>query len=413
MGRLVFHNFSIDYATVLPAFFNIDQLGLFMASEGDLLVTRNRIPGPFLEILQGAGLPTKALHCASPQRATANDPFSIFSDDEFWGKVSELAKNLSLRQLDSFIVTSLEERLAHRLTLSLEGNSSLAVKLNNKSSFRHIARGCKIRVPAGFSDIGDTLDALIAGSVLFLTGAKEIVIKQDEGVAGLSSSRLTLERFISTTLSGRAGEFFTEGVRPFASRRYVVEKWYPTISSPSAQCFIESDGTISILSLHEQLFYENRMSYRGCRSEHWIAEDLRLKLRKDAAVLAASFAALGYRGHLSFNGIVCFDGAIRWTEANLRRVISSYPFALCKRLFGDSASQYAYVSSWFRKPQWKGLSPEEFARKIEYLLFAKGKTSGILPLEWGMLTSRGQVAVVAFAKRPDEAEALLSNVDSL
>lgn len=410
--RVVVHNLSIRYTSQDPHLFYFDENGIFFAQSGDIVVSRRRIGDAYASFLHSIGcLDTGVSFVSGASRAPS--PFSLFEEEEMIraviAKKGEPGNGISW-SLDYFMLTEWEAGFARKASLSYEGNPDQYYAFGSKSFFREAAKRADIPIPAGSSYRKEPLDIGISMSLLFLKGFAEIVVKQDEGVAGLGSRRVRRDEFIATPFSwGAAAASF--GVEPVRQRTFAVEGWYESAYSPSIQLHIDQDGAAVILSIHKQLFYPNKMTYMGCVSHHAIPGEVKQRLESASLRFAEYLSREGYRGHLTFNAIVLPRGEIVFTELNPRRVMSSYAFEIARRCARTGEASY-YTSMRIERKDWMRKSIADVLEDLSPALFSPSRGGGLIPYDHGLLGPKGQLSLLSIGADEQEAAGYLSYATS-
>lgn len=418
MRRLFLHNLSIPYAHTKPHFFDFDQNAVFFAEAEDIVITRNAIHSSYLRFLEEIGIISSNVHFLNGQGHVKEWPFSVFADTELQTRIKEHIKSQNGAEtikLDAFMLTEHEINFAQKLGVTYVGNPNHYYHYGSKSNFRSCMKQYGFSVPQGFEHRRDVSDVLLAAGLLFLKGFGDIVIKQDEGVAGLGSRVVAREAFLSSlrSLVDHLRHVSNVGVNPVRSAGFVVERWYnKTMSSPSVQLFISQDGKAHVLSTHAQLFAGNKLSYQGCYSEHYFTVEESTTVQSDALEIGNVLAKEGYRGHCSLNGIILSSGSLLWTELNPRRVISSYPHQIASRLFVD-AKQYPYMVKRVFKKQWVNKGISKVLEDLRPFLFDKNSAKGVVPFGYNLLHSEGKVWILSVGDDKREIANRLAEVETI
>lgn len=419
MKKLLVHNLSIRYGRYDPAAFLFDENALFFAESGDIVVSRRKIPDEYVSFLKQIQCIPEKIHFVFPKNYFGSHTMtSIFEDvgviRDIAEKKDEYKKMGDFLTLDTFALTEHEVSFAQKLDIGFTGRYEDYYFFGNKSTFRSLAKQNMLPVPNGYEDKKGLYDQALAAAILFFRGASEVIIKQDEGVAGIGSIRIAKKNFVSGSQNPLS--FFSAAHRiiPVKSGASVVEEWHrDVVFSPSIQLYIESSGDIKIYSIHNQLFYENKVTYRGCTSFHWLPEDIKKIVTNRGVEFARVLSAQGYRGHLSFNTIILSDGTLLFNEVNPRRVMSSYPFQIVQRCGGAGASGLRYVSSRVQKNNWRGKDIVHVLTELSPLLFSQERKRGIIPYDHGLLHSKGLLSLLSIGSNSEEAEGFLSHALSI
>lgn len=418
MQKIITHNLSVEYANSGPGCYDFDQNGILFAQNRDILVTRNKMSQAYIHFLISCGFDIQNIEYVYADKGTSSSRNFLFEDPEILQKIISLisGKDLSELSLDTFMVTSDEEFFAKKIGLEIGVKSSQYHSFDNKSAFRLLAKKYKFKIAKGFENQTNALDLTLKAAYLFFTGFSEIIIKQNEGVAGLGSKRITKSEFLAdiSCVQNFVNQSDKNGVIPEKSKNFVIEGWYNNVvSSPSVQLFIDLKGNVEYISSHVQIFYPNKIRYKGCFSSDWLSETLKQELREKGIALAKKCAEEGYRGHIGFNTIVLDDESLLWVELNARRVMSSYPFQIKERLFGKSAESTPYMSLQVEKKEWEGKGVEDVLEALKPLLFSKENKRGFVPFDCRFLKTNGRLFLVGFGKNKEEVEKIFNYVNSI
>lgn len=421
MSKILLHNLTIQYRAYNPDIFHFDENAVFFAAPGDVVVSRRKIADEYLEFLQRVGCFSSDTILISSRENKKNTPVSIFEDDGVFCDVLKIIKQSEGTPwlFDSFVLTEYEARWAEKIGAVYEGDSRHYYTFGGKSAFRSMAKRGHFKVPGGFEYQKNSIDLAFASAVLFLAGFSEIVVKEDEGVAGLGSRRFKRKDFLLhvrdfPVLFSSRGRDAGRGIVPVESDAFIVERWHArTRFSPSIQLHTDSNGAVSVLSVHSQLFYENNMTYRGCCSSQFLPEDLISDVVREGVRFAKIFSEKGYRGHLSFNTIVLENGTVLFTEVNPRRVMSSYPAQIVQRCTSGVDTAPWYISSRIQKNSWKGKGIAHILRELSRNLFSRESQKGIIPYDYGLLDSAGTLSVLCIGSSKEEIQDLMSYATSI
>jgi hypothetical protein len=407
MQKLLIHNLSIPYTHQPSDLYLFDHNALFFAEPGDAIVLRRELPDQaFLAYLMRESTIVPPLHFFVSTNHPS--PFSIFEDNKLLEqlKLFFLKKDIHEWKADTFMTSPYEKQFADSLGISFPYNPSHYATFGTKSAFRKTAKQLGIAIPRGSENRTDALSLVLACMWLLIRGAQAMVLKQDEGVAGLGSRRFTRQEFMRIMRAFRFEELFPSlGITPVSTTRYIVEEWHEdVVMSPSAQCHIAEGGSVEVLSIHNQLMKENGMTYRGCQSEHWLSESVRSDLLSGAQTYSQALSQYRYRGHLAFNAILLKSGKLLFTEVNPRRVMSSYPFQIMRRLGFARGAMPPYMSLELKRDEWKGTTHDELLRRCGKLLYTKERGSGLIPFDVKLLRAHGAAFFLAIGPSKEEAE---------
>ncbi len=309
-------------------------------------------------------------------------------------------------ELDVFNWTEKEETLAQQL-----GSVTIPSCYNDfvsKALFKKICANIDISTPAG-SHVARTSKWLNYVKImrLFWSGNNSVIIKAEDGVSGLNAEVYnpdTLHHAISTHKDIRPAHELT------GTGKYIVEAWIPDVSlSPSIQLLV-TGAAVQTLSLHNQLFYQNKRSYRGCESYHTIDPELRQVIERDAVKIGSAYQKMGYRGHLGLNAILSKSSGLLWVEANPRRVISSYAYGIYEKI----ATKQPYVALEVSNPDWKHIPIDTLIEQCRNrgILFSKASARGVIPFMF-FTGHLGRVFFYITAATQTEREKLYEQITNL
>lgn len=403
MHHVLLHNLSLPYAYPAPGLFDFDQNALFFANSGDVVVTRKQIDRDYLTFLSEIGLFSPRIALLYSKSHLDEKPDALFRDEALHRNVQDLISDES--SLDTFVYTDAEHAWARAIGLSTRENSGQYKQFSTKSSFRVRASESGLRVPLGFTVQSSGAIAFRA-ALLFFCGFSQLILKHDDGMAGLGSV------FLGRNIKDWVFQPVQRNLHLQLSDDgpYVLEGWYERVlQSPSVQLYV-SDTSADLLSVHVQTFETNRVTYKGCFSHQWIHEPISVHLKETAQRFADTLRVLGYRGHMSLNAIVLDDDRVLWNEVNPRRVMSSYPAHIAS---GVSFEGIHYGTTSITKAHWRGKRIGEVLHVLKSLLFTPSLHFGIVPYNYGLLASRGTLSVMAIGETKEDVTYLLDHVATL
>lgn len=413
MHKLIVHNLSIPYAHQPHDLYRFNHLGIFFACANDVVVLQGEAPDPaFLTYLEKEKIITSPIHFFASTNSPG--PFSIFGDQQLTEELKKffLRKKTEEWQLDTFTTTTQEKALAEKLGIPFKYNPKQCAQIGTKSAFRNTAKRLGIAVPQGSESCVDALSIAFAAGKLFLFGAHAVIVKEDEGVAGLSSCVISKREFMAIMQSFQFEKLFPpEGVVPARRKQCIVEEWHNNVfQSPSVQCYVDGNGALEVLSLHNQLMRSNKMTYRGSQSKHWLSEKTCDALLHGAQTYAKGISRSGFQGHFSLNAVLLDTHELLFVEANIRRVMSSYPSQIMRRLGFSQEDMPPHISMEVQNDAWKDITHAELLARCKPLLYTKERRSGVIPFDVKLLRARGAVFFLAIGKTKKEAEQYIDHV---
>ena len=335
--------------------------------------------------------------------------------------------------IEPWNVTESEVAVALALGIPLNGTAPELWPLGFKSAGRSIFREAGVPVPAGFEDLTTVQEAVAAidslrGDDPALAG---VILKHDDSGAGDGNAVIRLDDLEPP------GSVLSK--RRLTSRINTLEPWYVAdlslgfvveariegtrFSSPSAQLDIAPDGTVSVLSTHEQVLDDSGQVYLGCRfpADPGYAGALGLH----AQAIGEELAQRGALGRLAVDFVTSATDQGPWDayalEINLRKSGTTHPFSVLRHLapgrYDPQAGVYSddrgqskwYVSSDnLVDERWTGLSDHEIieALKSSGISFDRSSRTGVVPHMLSCLAIDGRFGFTAIGDSRDQAEEL-------
>ncbi|OGG65215.1 hypothetical protein A3I99_01255 [Candidatus Kaiserbacteria bacterium RIFCSPLOWO2_02_FULL_45_11b] len=418
MNKVIFHNLSIPYSHPLIGMYDFDKNGIFYATPGDIVVTRSKISKAYLGFLESCGYDFDNVRFVSSDEELENTHNSPFENNNFLKQIKKSINDPKEYVFDSFIFSKLESELVNQLgVVSLEKANQFQ-DFSTKSFFRATAKQLKIPIPRGFEAVTTTYDAFIKICYLFLNGFKNVVSKYNNGSAGIGT-RLYRSRNFLSELNILESYFKKDnntllGFADLEARSFVIEGWYDNAAySPSVQFYVDAAGVASVVSIHNQVFYDNKITYRGCCSKQTIPKQVAEKLVEEGTKFVNYLSEQGYRGHLGFNSIVLTNGDLLWVELNPRRVMSSYVYQMSRMIYQSDAASIYYKSLQVSKEKWVGKEIDEILVELSNVLFSKDRQNGVIPFNYGLLQTEGTLSVAVFSTTEDDTDKMIKYVESL
>ena len=247
-----------------------------------------------------------------------------------------------------YTTTRLERDLALTLGVPMYGPDPRLAELGSKSGCRRLFAECEVDHPLGAEDLhslDDVTDA-IAAMVEQRPAIRGVIIKTNEGAAGAGNASVDLSgvrdlpvaeqrRAIAArvqSLQLESGSVsFDQYVATFEQGGGVVEERIvgERLASPSVQLRVRPDGSVELLSTHDQLLGGTTgQTYLGCL---FPADPAYSRLISGPAQrIGERLAAAGALGRFAIDFVVVEDEPHRWSayaiELNLRRGGTTHPF---------------------------------------------------------------------------------------
>lgn len=263
-------------------------------------------------------------------------------------EIRELVPNPARSHLIPYNTTALERDVALSLGIPVYGADPRLVHLGTKTGCRRMFESLGVLCPAGEEDLR-TVDDLVAGIARIRArrpALADVIVKLNDGVSGSGNAMVDL-RDLPGPGSPTEPEALRERVLGLRTENpdIPVEDYLATfaelggiaeeriagtgLTSPSVQMRALPDGTLELLSTHDQLLGgESGQRYLGCV---FPADPAYAALiAEPAMVVGRHLAALGVLGRFAVDFVVVRgeDGA--WTayaiELNLRKGGTTHPF---------------------------------------------------------------------------------------
>lgn len=341
-----------------------------------------------------------------------------------------------LALIEAWNVTDDEVRLARALGVPVNGTPPHLWPLGFKSAGRRLFHEAGVPTPIGSEDIHDTRELAAAVEAIRRTrpDLSAVVVKHDDSGAG--DGNLVLPTVAATGGQIPASDLGTEFLRRAPdwfvqdlTRGGIVEELMSgdVVTSPSAQIDIGADGSVRVLSTHEQVLGgENGQVFLGCRfpADAAYAGTLAKQARSIGAVLARE-GVLG-RAAVDF---VAVQSRGAWDvvalELNLRRGGTTHPYTVLRHMapgsYDEAMGQWVMDDGTTRcyraddnllHPDLLGMQPATAIRSVEDagLGFDAWTHTGVALHMLSGLAVDGRIGLTAIGRDRDEADALHAGV---
>ncbi|MCP9915929.1 peptide ligase PGM1-related protein [Cyanobium sp. ATX 6F1] len=342
--------------------------------------------------------------------------------------------------ISCFMVTALEKELSERLQIPLLGTDPALAPWGSKRGSRRLFARCAVPHPPG-SELVHDLDALAEATAELWEAHPElerVVVKLNEGFSGEGNACLDLAPLALAQHSAEARRRrlrLALEVLPMPPPEWrdllveqgaLVEAWLQggeAISSPSVQGMVHPDGTVEVLSTHEQVLGgASGQTYLGCRFP--AADAYRSALHRHGRVVGEALAAEGALGRYAVDFIARRqDGVwdLQAIEVNLRQGGTTHPFlALRSSTNGwlDPASGLFHAPTGlplfyeatdnFCDPRLKGLLPIDLIDIAceAGLHYDPAELRGSVFHLLGCLSEFGKLGLTSIGRSPEEAAQL-------
>lgn len=359
----------------------------------------------------------------------------------------------ALRPQSSYMVcfnsTHWEQTLSVELNIPLLAADPSLLHWGTKSGSRQAFHACGVPHPDGSTSVWDVPTLTMAASELWERNPdlRRIVIKLNEGFSGEGNAILPLDlglsgaslaermAYVTTHLPRIQFESATESWEHYAARipelGAIVEAFIEgeIKRSPSVQGQINPDGTVEILSTHDQILGgPSQQIYLGC---HFPADEAyRLVIQDYGRQVGEFLGQLGVLERYGVDFVAVQDPASgQWEvmaiEINLRKGGTTHPFMTLKLLtngsynpqdglfYGQQGSAKYYVATDnLQKEQYRGLLPTDLMDIIahHHLHFETGSEIGTVFHLMGCLSEFGKLGMTSIGNSPQEAKEIQQKV---
>ena len=356
-------------------------------------------------------------------------------------RIRALIPDPRLSHLVAYNVTWLERDLALVLGIPLFGADPRHLPLGTKSGCRRLFAEEGVPHPLGYEEI-DGLESLLAALARLRAErprVDEVIVKLNEGVSGMGNAvvdlrelpepgsvdeRAELERRVRAMAFELEEMPFEQYVAKLEERHGVVEERISgtELRSPSVQLRVIPDGTVELLSTHDQLLGgPSGQSYLGCRfpADYGYAK----AITREAAKVGARLSREGVIGRFAVDFVVVRDHGEVWTpyaiELNLRKGGTTHPFLTLQFLTGGTydpeialfiapsgREKHLVATDHLSSPLFRGLThPDLFDIVARHgLQFDQSRQAGVVFHMMTALSEFGIIGLTAVGDSPREAD---------
>jgi pheganomycin biosynthesis PGM1-like protein len=337
-------------------------------------------------------------------------------------------------------VTDLERDVALSLGLPLYGSDPRMAALGSKSGCRRIFEELGVRCPAGAEDLHSVDDIVTAvlGMRRKRPSLQEAIVKLNDGVSGSGNAMLDLRGLPEPGSPEEAASVTQrlQGLRPesdkisvadflaaFERGGGIVEERIVGVqlTSPSVQMRAAPDGTVELLSTHDQLLGgPTGQAYLGCV---FPADPAYAALITEPAMAVGQhLAGLGVLGRFAVDFVVVQDDSGTWTpyaiELNLRKGGTTHPFLTLQFLTNGTydgrtgtyltaggVPKYLVATDHLEDERLKALSVADLFDLVATrgLHFDQSHEKGIVFHMISCLTECGRLGMTAVGDSPEDA----------
>lgn len=365
-------------------------------------------------------------------------------------EIRGLIPNLARSHLIPYNTTHRERDVALSLGIPMYGSDPRLASLGSKTGCRRVFEELGVRCPVGAEDLHsvDDLVAALEQMRRHRPSIVEAIVKLNEGVSGAGNALVDLRDLpevgsaqepeaVRARVLGLAPE--KPGVDPetylssFADGGGIVEERIcgVELTSPSVQMRALTDGSVELLSTHDQLLGgSSGQSYLGCIFP--ANPDYASAIAEPALVIGRHLAELGVIGRFAVDFVTVRDEAGTWTpyaiELNLRKGGTTHPFLTLQFLTDGSYDgerglfttpsgdvKHLVATDHLEDDRLKGLTVDDlFDVAVAHgLHFDASRQSGIVFHMFSCLTEHGRVGLTAVADTAEAAWQLYQDAEAI
>lgn len=365
-------------------------------------------------------------------------------------EIRALIPNPARCHLIPYNTTPRERDVALALGIPMYGADPRLVDLGSKTGCRRMFDECGVRSPVGAEDL-HTVDDIVAAVQEMRQRRPSItqaIVKINEGVSGSGNASMDLDGLPDPGAPGEAAAIADrlQNIRPesekltvdvflkaFEKDGGIVEERITgvTLTSPSVQMRALPDGTVELLSTHDQLLGgASGQKYLGCVFP--ADPGYAASIAEPAMVVGRHLAQRGVLGRFAVDFVVVQDDPGTWTpyaiELNLRKGGTTHPFLTLQFLCGGSydgergvfvtpegAQKYLVATDHLEDDRLKVLTVEDlFDVVVQHgVHFDQSRRSGVVFHMISCLTECGRIGMTAVGDTPEEAWRVYKEAESV
>jgi hypothetical protein len=355
-------------------------------------------------------------------------------------RIAALIPDRAHSHLIPYTTSELERDLALTLGIPMYGADPRLAPLGSKTGCRRLFGEVGVPHPLGVEDLHG-IDEVVDAIVELLDARptmRQVIVKLNEGVSGSGNALVELDGIVDLPERERRSAIATRvrGMQleatdvPFevyaaaleadggiVEERIVGEE----ILSPSAQLRALPDGTVELLSTHDQLLGgASGQSYLGCT---FPADPAYSRLISEPAMrIGERLGRLGVLGRFAIDFVVVRDAAGDWSayaiEVNLRKGGTTHPFLTLQFLTDgrydpesgrfltpEGAEKHLVATDHLEAPELRALSVGNLFDVVARhgLHFDQSRQTGIVFHMISAITEHGRVGMTAVGDTPQEA----------
>ncbi|MHC9293239.1 peptide ligase PGM1-related protein [Mycobacterium sp. LTG2003] len=393
-----------------------------------------------------ARLTMVAVGDASPQPLSAK----LLARPRLMREIRSLIPNVARSHLIPYNTTAMERDLALIFGIPMYGADPRLAELGSKTGCRRMFEELAVRCPVGAEDL-HTVEDIVAGVQSMRRrrpSLTQAIVKLNEGVSGSGNALVDLGGLPDI---GAADEAATIAERvlgmqleaenlaldvylaAFAEHGGIVEERVTgvALTSPSVQMRVLPNGTVELLSTHDQLLGgKSGQKYLGCVFP--ADPGYAAAIAEPAMVIGRHLAQLGVLGRFAVDFVVVQDDRGTWSpyaiELNLRKGGTTHPFLTLQFLTDGSydgergvfltpggSAKYLIATDHLEDDRLKALTVAELFEVIvnHGLHFDQSRRSGVVFHMISCLTECGRIGLTAVGDNPEDTRRIYEEAQAV
>jgi len=380
------------------------------------------------------------------------DPLSakLLARPRLLKQIRSLVPNPARSHLIPYNTTPLERDVALSLGIPMYGADPRLADLGSKTGCRRMFEELGVPFPVGAEDLHTVEDivAAVQGMRVRRPSLNQAIVKLNEGVSGAGNASLDLHGLPAPDSPNEAAAITDRvlGMQPenedlavdaylaaFAKHGGIVEERITgvALTSPSVQMRALPDGTVELLSTHDQVLGgASGQKYLGCVFP--ADPGYAALIAEPAMVIGRHLAQLGVLGRFAVDFVVVQDDSGAWTpyaiELNLRKGGTTHPFLTLQFLTDGTydgergvfltpagTPKYLVATDHLEDDRLRALTVTElFDTVVRHgLHFDQARRTGVVFHMISCLTECGRVGLTAVGDNPEEAWRIYQEAQSV
>jgi hypothetical protein len=365
-------------------------------------------------------------------------------------KIRSLIPNPAKSHLIPYNTTPRERDVALSLGIPMYGADPRLEGLGTKTGCRRMFDELGVQCPVGAEDLHTVDDIVAAVQAMRVKRPTltEAIVKLNDGVSGSGNALVDLhglppsgspeeaaaitERLLGMELESRKLTLDVY-LAAFEEHGGIVEERITgvTLTSPSVQMRALPDGTVELLSTHDQLLGgKSGQQYLGCVFP--ADPGYAALIAEPAMVIGRHLAKLGVLGRFAVDFVTVQDETGAWApyaiELNLRKGGTTHPFLTLQFLTDGSydgergvfltpsgSTKYLVATDHFEDDRLKALTVEDLFDIVvnEGLHFDQARRTGVVFHMINCLTECGRVGLTAVGDDPEDAQRIYEEIQAV